>query len=175
MRKEVLYFAYGSNMSTRRLRNRIDAQVVGTGYLPEHRLCFHKKWACGSGKCDGLYTGNTEDRLWGVVYAISASDLGILDTIECKDVAYERKTIKTTLSTGEVCLPEVYVGNGSDVDTSALPFCWYKHHVQFGAQENSLPSDYIASMITPIQTTQDPDQDRYLREYGIYPELKSSK
>ena len=174
MRKEVLYFAYGSNMSTHRLRNRIDARVVGTGYLPKYRLSFHKKWTCGSGKCDGLFTGSAKDKLWGVVYAVSHSDLSVLDTIECKDIAYDRKTVETTLTTGEVCLPEVYVGNGQDVDTSTLPFCWYKHHVHFGAQENNLPANYISEMIAPIQTADDPDQERYIREYGIYPDLKAS-
>ena len=38
-----LYFAYGSNMSERRLQKRVDsAKVVGTGGLKNHCLTFHK-------------------------------------------------------------------------------------------------------------------------------------
>ena len=39
-----LYFAYGSNMSERRLRKRVpSAKVVGTGILKNHCLTFQKK------------------------------------------------------------------------------------------------------------------------------------
>ncbi len=169
MSGDILYFAYGSNMSTLRLRNRIAAQVVGTGMLPGYRLNFHKKWTCGSGKCDALHTGIVTDQVWGVVYAISPADIGTLDTIECKDIAYFRKTVNLTLSTGETCQPEIYVGRGEDLDPTALPFDWYKHHVQFGAKENDLPADYITRMIAPVPTITDPEPDRLQREFAIYP------
>jgi len=169
MSQDCLYFAYGSNMSTLRLRDRIDARVIGTAVLPEFRLNFHKKWSCGSGKCDALYTGHPDDMVWGVVYAIPQIHLGTLDRIECKDIAYTRKTVTTQLQNGDVCQPEVYVGDGRDLDPTALPFDWYKHHVQYGAEENNLPPEYITRMISAVPTAKDHDTKRLHRELGIYP------
>ena len=47
------YFAYGSNMSSRRLRERMPgARAESRAILPCHRLAWHKIGKDGSGKCD---------------------------------------------------------------------------------------------------------------------------
>lgn len=48
------------------------------GEPPAHRLRFHKVGEDGSGKCDAEETGDPEDRVIGVVYAISASEKLVL-------------------------------------------------------------------------------------------------
>ena len=49
----LLYFAYGSNMSSVRLRARVNsAQPLGVARLPGHRLRWHMHSLDGSGKCD---------------------------------------------------------------------------------------------------------------------------
>ena len=49
----MLYFAYGSNMLTERLKARVSsATPIGKANLSDHGLRFHKKSKDGSGKCD---------------------------------------------------------------------------------------------------------------------------
>jgi len=73
--KTFLYFAYGSNMLTRRLQNRtLSAKAVGIGYVEGHRLTFDKVSTDGSGKADIEATGNATDRVYGVLFSIDASE-----------------------------------------------------------------------------------------------------
>jgi hypothetical protein len=49
------YFAYGSNMSLRRLRTRVPSAVkLGNATLFGHQLKFHKRSQDGSAKCDAM-------------------------------------------------------------------------------------------------------------------------
>jgi hypothetical protein len=51
----VVYFAYGSNMSTARLRERMPScKPLGTATLPGHALRFHKRSTDKSGKCNAF-------------------------------------------------------------------------------------------------------------------------
>jgi gamma-glutamylcyclotransferase len=53
----MYYFAYGSNMSLSRLRERVpSAEAVGCFSLNGHDLRFHKLSKDGSGKCDAFFT-----------------------------------------------------------------------------------------------------------------------
>ena len=55
----VVYFAYGSNMSTARLRGRVPScKPLGVATLPGHALRFHKRSADKSGKCNAFASGN---------------------------------------------------------------------------------------------------------------------
>jgi hypothetical protein len=50
-----VYFAYGSNMSTARLRQRMPScKPLGTAVLSEHKLRFHKRSTDQSGKCNAF-------------------------------------------------------------------------------------------------------------------------
>jgi len=169
MTDEVLYFAYGSNMSTQRIRARIPARLVGTAKLTKHCLTFEKPARDGSGKCDVAYTGDANHVLWGVVYGISQQDLPILDTYESLGVGYDRKTITVTLNCGTPCATEIYIAR--DNNPNVLPFCWYKQHVQYGAEENNLPTDYIQNMIASVPVINDPDDKRRAKEIAIYSDL----
>src|SRR5207247_6479737 len=68
----MLYFAYGSNMCTARLRGRdSSATPVRIGKLLNHSLRFHKRSTDGSAKCDAYYfTGKPQDVIWGVIFEI---------------------------------------------------------------------------------------------------------
>lgn len=63
------YFAYGSNMSSVRLKERApSSRAVGVAQLPEYVLKFHKRSKDGSGKCNALFTGVATDVVFGVVF-----------------------------------------------------------------------------------------------------------
>ena len=62
----VVYFAYGSNMSTARLRKRMPScKPIGIATLPGHALRFHKRSTDKSGKCNAFASGNN-NRVIGV-------------------------------------------------------------------------------------------------------------
>ena len=83
---DFLYFAYGSNMSSRRLTapgRAPSATRVAVGYVPGRRLTFDKfSTRDRSGKCDCEATGDPADRVYGVVYRIAASERAALDEAE---------------------------------------------------------------------------------------------
>ncbi len=65
------YFAYGSNMFSRRLRARVPSAIAGgVGYVRGRRLTFDKVSNDGSGKCDVEPTLRDTDRVHGVLFEI---------------------------------------------------------------------------------------------------------
>ena len=153
-------------MSSRRLLERAPSAVfLSIGTLKEHKLRFHKKSKDGSGKCDAVHTANRDDRVMGVVFAMSASDKRELDRKECLGFGYQEKTITVLLENGDRIEASTY--NAVETDAALNPYSWYKEHVLRGARENNLPHDYI-SIIEKIQSSPDPDMDRHEKELAIY-------
>jgi hypothetical protein len=65
----IHYFAYGSNMSTPRLRYRVPGcRFEFVARLPNYKLCFHKRSNDGSVKCNAFKTAEPTDAVIGVVY-----------------------------------------------------------------------------------------------------------
>ena len=57
----MLYFAYGSNMLTARLRERMPScKPLGIAKLPGHALRFHKRSKDQSGKCNAFATDDDQ-------------------------------------------------------------------------------------------------------------------
>ena len=76
--KQILYFAYGSNMSLRRLQARVSsAQSLGLGTLHNHAHAFHKIGTDGSGKCDIVSAENAT--VYGVLFDMPEAELATLD------------------------------------------------------------------------------------------------
>ena len=79
----LLYFAYGSNMSTPRLRYRVTGcRFVFVARLPKYRLCFHKRSNDGSAKCNAFKTVTPSDVVIGAVYEMPANEKPALDRAE---------------------------------------------------------------------------------------------
>jgi len=133
--------------------------------LKGHKLQFHKKSKDGSGKCDAKHTSNRNDRVIGVVFAMSASDKKELDRKECLGFGYEEKTVTVMLENGDRVEASTY--RAVQTDATLSPWSWYKEHVLRGARENNLPHDYI-SIIEKIESSPDPDMDRHEQELAIY-------
>ena len=78
------YFAYGSNMSSLRLRERIpSARSLGAARLAGWRLAPNKRGRDGSGKANLVVDANSV--VWGVLYQLVAADwprLGICPTAQ---------------------------------------------------------------------------------------------
>jgi len=134
----VLYFAYGSNMSSEHLRSRIvSLKVIGCASLKDRKMVFNKRSRDGSGKANlvespGSVTG-------GVLCEINAQGLDTLDRIEG---GYKRVTVRVGKLQGKEVQAVTYVSKNLTDDPR--PYRWYKELLLSGAREHDLPHDYVA-------------------------------
>ncbi|WP_281557571.1 gamma-glutamylcyclotransferase family protein [Thalassomonas sp. RHCl1] len=160
------YFAYGSNMSLRRLQQRTPSAVpIGLFFLAGHDLRFHKVGQDGSAKCDAFYTGSVSDRVYGRLFEIAEQEKYILDHAEGLGAGYEAKLVSVVNDAGFAVNAAIYYA--TDIDTWLKPFSWYKEHVLIGARECKLAPDYIQKIIR-IETIEDPDKYRCAQQRAIY-------
>ncbi len=154
-----LNFAYGSNLSRLRLAARLpDARFLGTAVLTGFRLAFHKRGSDGSAKCDAFFTGNPEDRIHGVIYALTPAEKQVLDGIEGVGQGYEIQHVSVDHQ-GLASSAYTYVVAQDYIAPELLPFCWYHRYVLSGALEHGFPEDYVAK-IRAVAYQEDPDVDR---------------
>jgi gamma-glutamylcyclotransferase len=160
------YFAFGSNMASHRLLQRLpNAKVSGIAQLPNHRLSFRKNHVGESGKCDIELTGNSADVVIGVLYQMSDADRLILDQYEGLGRIYDSKPVEVTTDTQGTLSAFTYTA--LDIGSTILPFHWYKEHVLRGAVEHGFPTEYI-QFIEHFESKPDPDQQRTESELSIY-------
>jgi len=156
----VLYFAYGSNMCTGLLRQRVpSANPVRIAKLLNHSLRFHKRSDDHSGKCDAAFTGETADVVWGVVFEIDPAEKSHLDAYEGLGHGYAEKVALVVDTGGNRHSVFTYVAENSHIDPALRPYSWYKRFVAEGSSQHTLPPDYIAS-IKAVPATEDPDSNR---------------
>jgi gamma-glutamylcyclotransferase len=163
----MLYFAYGSNMSSARLIQRVPSAVQkDIGLLHSHRIEFHKvSFKDSSAKCDAFHTGNADNFLAGVLYEISPEQRELLDRVEGLGHGYEVKTVKIKTCSGQDVIAFTYYA--TKINPTLKPFHWYKHHVLWGAKEHGLPDDYIEQLIA-IDSIEDLDASRVEKELSVY-------
>jgi AIG2-like family len=158
----LIYFAYGANMVTARLRERVpSARPIGIGRLVGHALRWDKRSLVdGSGKCDAEATGRDEDTVWGVLFALHATDKPALDVAEGLGAGYLETTVKILTEDGPVT---AIAYCAIDKDPSLRPYHWYKALVITGAREHALPSGYRSRLeLEPTVADQTYPQGRTL-------------
>ncbi len=160
------YFAYGSNMSLKRIHSRIaNAKVFGVYLLKGYDLRFHMVGQDASAKCDAYKTNNPLDIIEGVVFEIDSNSLLKLDKIEGVGNGYDRVAVNVVGADGDVIVAMMYVAK--KIDESLLPYDWYKKHVVEGAKSAGLSASYIAA-IDKVAVVTDPDKNRSNMEVKIY-------
>lgn len=158
----LLYFAYGSNMLSRRLAGRCpSAAAVGRARLDGHRLRFDKRsWRDGSGKCHVVADSEAGASVWGVLYRVTEAELGELDRMEGVGKGYEVAVCRVTGPRGRVLPALTYLAEAGAVDESLRPFSWYRDLVVAGAEEHALPEDWVATLRT-VEVVEDARRDRH--------------
>lgn len=161
------YFAYGSNMSLPRLRERVpSAERIGVFALAEHVLKFHKiSTRDGSGKCDAHCTGNPNDFVIGALFEISDIEKMALDKVEGLGDGYQEKTVQLSDDQGGIVEAVTYYA--TNTDSSLKPYSWYLNHVVYGAKETGVPPNYLRT-IESTKSIDDLDKNRDARERAIY-------
>ena len=161
------YFAYGSNMSISRLKERTPSAIsLGCHLLKEHDLRFHKLGQDGSAKCDAFLTRNEEDVIYGVLFEINHDEKIVLDEAEGLGRGYDEKKVKIINSDGLHVEAITYIA--TNIDHMLRPFTWYVNHVLVGAKEAALPVNYIEEKILKIEAIEDNDHERDYRQRAIH-------
>jgi gamma-glutamylcyclotransferase len=163
----MLYFAYGSNMCTGRLRCRVpSAQFVCVAKLPGHTFRFQKRSTDGSAKGDALETGDAQDVVWGVVFDIADREKPALDDAEGMGAGYLEKTATVIDEAGQEHQGSLYYADAGHIDAAWQPYSWYKHFVVDGARQHALPGTYVDA-IAPMPDIADPNRERDTRNRAI--------
>ncbi|MDA0225255.1 MAG: gamma-glutamylcyclotransferase [Proteobacteria bacterium] len=153
----VLYFAYGSNLLSRRLQARTPtARPVGVGLLRGHVLRWHMSAVDVSGKCDVVQVDDPASAVHGVVYEIAAVEMPLLDRAETLGVGYRKAEVPIELVDRSVTA-SVYIA--LTVDSSLAPYDWYKAYVVGGAKEHGIDPAYVAAL-EAVRAVPDPDAAR---------------
>jgi hypothetical protein len=162
--EHVVYFAYGSNMSTHRLRARMPScEPLGVAVLLGHALRFHKRSKDRSGKCNAFATDEGQQVI-GVLFRFDPADRAALDKAEGLGNGYEHATVTVINEQGRRRKVLTYRATADAIDDSLAPYSWYKDLVLAGCAEHNLPSDYVARYVDSVPATEDPDRARDARE-----------
>ncbi|SEK16225.1 MULTISPECIES: gamma-glutamylcyclotransferase family protein [unclassified Variovorax] len=165
-----LYFAYGSNMSSRCLRaaNRApSALVICSASLAGYRLVFEKVSKDGSSKADCRHTGDPHDQVYGALFSIAETDAAALDLAEGalgSNPGYRRAEAEVMTSGGPQRARTYFAVQKRE---GLLPYPWYVQHVLAGAMEFALPSEYV-ERIERQETMPDADANRSDTEFAVY-------
>ena len=154
------YFAYGSNLLTRRLTDPSrapSAVALGIAWTRGFVVRFHKIGTDGSGKCTLIATGDDADVAYGVLYEFADSDVAGLDRAEGVHLGgYARHSIRLRFPGGDTTDTMTYVASDRHIDAAFLPFDWYRDLVVAGAMEHGLPPPYVREL---ARTPAAPDPD----------------
>lgn len=161
------YFAYGSNLSIARLRERVpNAVSLGCYSLMAHDLRFHKSGKDGSAKCDAFFTGDGDDIIFGVLFEINVSEKPVLDRAEGLGYGYDEKEVTVVAADGSTLEATTYIA--TNIDEELKPFNWYVNHVLVGAYGSFLPDDYIQRKIAAVESIEDGDKERDAKERAVH-------
>jgi gamma-glutamylcyclotransferase len=161
---DFLYFAYGSNLLSRRLLARTpSATKLCTGVLRQHELRWHKAGEDGSGKCDVLHSDDPSSLVHGVVYRIVAAERPVLDAAESLGVGYQLKQVLVEADLGQI-RPWLYCA--IRIDAEAVPYDWYQSLVVAGAREQGFPDAYV-ECLEAVYSKPDPDIARAKLHFDI--------
>lgn len=156
----VVYFAYGSSMSTAQLRERMPScKALGIATLPGHALHFHKRSADKSGKCNAFASGN-DSSVIGVLFSFDPAERTKLDEAEGVGRGYEHATVTVINDKGRRRKVLTYLATPDYIDDSLKPYSWYRDFVLAGGTEHSLPPEYIAEFILSVEAIEDPNKTR---------------
>jgi len=155
------YFAYGSNMASARLRERMpSAEPLGLATLRGHALRFHKRSKDGSAKCDAFATTDEDTEVVGVLFKFDPAQRGKLDRAEGVGHGYKACLITVITEKGARGNVLSYFASPEAIDASLKPYTWYKDHVLAGAAEHRLRPDYVAINIQAIEANEDLNRAR---------------
>ena len=162
-----LYFGYGSNMLTERLRARCPgAKCVGTAEVIDYALEFSKLSVDGSGKATLGHLEGRNQTSFGVVFEIPLAEREKLDKAEgVGNGGYERNdNFPVCLVDGDELTTSCYLA--TETDHCLKPYDWYLALTIAGAEEHGLDAEYIIELRRTAYTV-DQKHKRCSREKAV--------
>lgn len=139
----MYYFAYGSNMSTRIMREWCSGfEVIGAARLDNHRLAFTRPSQRWGGAAADVVAAPGQ-AVWGVLYDIDDEIRAALDRKESLGVAYQHVNCEVVCVDDQVYRALTY-SIIDKADPELRPSLQYKTVILEGAAEHQLPADYVA-------------------------------
>ena len=163
----MLIFAYGSNMNLNRLTKLVPSAVkVTNAFLTGHKVVCNKISNDGSSKANIIKTDVPAEFVWGVLFSIDSSEKTLLDKAEGLGKGYNEGTLTFFDETNNSYVAQIYIADSSSIDTTLLPYDWYKEFIVSGAIQNKLPAEYILQLQS-IACIRDHDEARRIKNYSI--------
>ena len=144
-----LYFAYGSNMLTERLRARCpSAAPRGVATAPGYALEFTKRSVDGSAKATLVADGTSGAAVPGVLFEIARADLPHLDAAEGVGIGYDRYDAFRVMRHADNApmIAATYLAPARARDGSLVAFDWYVALALAGALQHRLPAAHVAAL-----------------------------
>ena len=157
-----IYFAYGSNMLTERLRARCPStRARGIAVAAGYRLEFFKRGKDKSGKATLVKLAQPGQQVFGVLFEIGIGGRPALDKAEGKGSGYDRIDDFTVnmLPDGTQAQVTTYLASCSAIDDRLKPFDWYHDLLIAGAEQHKLPEEYVVKL-REYATIPDPHPNR---------------
>lgn len=142
-----IYFAYGSNMLTARLRKRCQsAQSLGTAIAHGVYLRFWKPSKDGSGKATLIPATEAGNKVYGVLFEIDTNERKLLDRSE--GGGYKRDDTFSVTRTNDCkqIAATAYVASENRCRKDLMPYDWYLDLVVAGAIQHGLPDRYVEEL-----------------------------
>jgi cation transport regulator ChaC len=140
---ETWYFAYGSNLSVRRMESRTrETHPWRLAYLEGYRLAFNQRDA--DGPIHANIVPQSDGVVWGVLYGCSRSALELLDEYEgVAEGQYERQPVTVVTPDGTRVAAMAYIAGAGFVSAEGRPAAEYLAQVVDGARGHGLPDWYV--------------------------------
>lgn len=142
----VAYFAYGANMAETVMAELCPGhRLLGIAELRDHRLAFTRRSIrTGTGVADAARAPG--QRLWGVLYELSDSELAALDRKEGNGWAYQRETVTVRPATAHAPAAAVLYRVREPEDAEVPPSPEYLELLLGAARSRGLPPDYVSEL-----------------------------
>ncbi len=139
----VWYFAYASNMNRRQVEQRAGAlPEEKNARLDNYELNFEKIARGGTGTANIVPAEGKA--VWGVLYRVTEQQLKALDRFEGVPEHYRRSEVTVADAEGKKVGAQVYLAR--KVRKGLKPDRLYLQKIIEGAEEHSLPADYIEAL-----------------------------
>jgi gamma-glutamylcyclotransferase len=171
-------FAYGSSMNSSVMRRRCPgAEFLFTASLPNRELCFPRRSSNRNSFVAG-YRDAIGRSVWGVVWAIPEIERNSLDDAEgyrpgrLDGNSYERVPVSVWFSDGTAATVETYRAIPHEGGRPSKP---YLDLIIAGAEDHSLPIEYINQLKWYFYPTYVITEDGPTREYAAVGDVRESQ
>jgi gamma-glutamylcyclotransferase len=149
-------FAYGALMSATYMKKiGVHPSERMGGYVDGYKLVFEKKALDSSKKGYATIRPAANERVYGILYAVSEKDIAILDQIEHYPTGYTREPVSVTLRSDEIVPAIAYIATPEMLQQNLKPSKEYMRLIC--ESDDLLPKEYIERMQT-VKTLEELDK-----------------